>query len=618
MPSFRERLKPRFAAFGLIVMAVLGVLLARLWSMQVLAGESYAAMAEDNRAREIAIEAPRGRILDRKGRPLVANRASLTVVAAPTVRSEPEVVAALSALLDIPAHEIEARLSSRKEGPLEPRTLAFDVPVSVVAYLEENEARFPGVEVRSAAVRRYPNRKLGAHVLGYTGEISEEELENATFDDYATGDVVGKTGAERQFETVLRGDKGFRLLEVDATGRARRVLREAVAVPGRDVVLTLDRDVQKVAEEALSYAMDEARRQKFPRAKAGAVVALDVKSGEVLAMASAPTYDPEVFIGGVTEAEWKRLNSKNSEYPLNNRAVMAGYPPGSTFKVITGLAGLRQGLTGEWTTFFCPGKWTEMGEQWPKWCWQKRGHGTLDFRDGVSHSCDVVFYEIGHELYRRGKEELQAEARSFGLGSVTGIDLPGEVKGRVPDAAWKRDFNENYPEYRTWLPGDTVNLAIGQGDALTTPLQLAAVYAGLANGGSVMSPHILKEVRDAEGRPVLAAERKVLAKGDVTASNLDVIGRSLVDVTTQGTAKGAFAGFPVPVAGKTGTSQVAGKDDYALFAAYAPADEPRYAVAIVIEQGGHGGSVAAPAARMVLSELLGLRVDRVHATDESR
>jgi penicillin-binding protein 2 len=325
-----------------------------------------------------------------------------------------------------------------------------------------------------------------------------------------------------------------------------------------------------------------------------------------------------VFLGGISQAEWKALTDKASEYPLNKRAVMGAYPPASTFKVVTGLAGLEAGITYSGKRYTCNGKWVEMGEQWPKWCWKRTGHGSVTFEGGIEESCDTVFYEIGYEFYKRKKEELQAFARSFGLGSKLGIDVPGELKGRVPDAAWKKEYNRDYPEWQTWLPGDTVNLAIGQGDMLVTPLQMTAVYAGIANGGTVMRPHVLKDVLDADGGVARSYRPEPVARISVAPEHLAVMHRALVRVTESGTAAGAFRGFGVAVAGKTGTAQVAGKDDFAWFCAYAPAGSPRYAVAVVVEQGGHGGSVAAPAARNILAKLLGRPITEIHTRDESR
>jgi len=618
MPTYRQRLKPRFAVFGGIVIAVLGVLLLRLWTMQVLSGPAFAAQAEQNRVREITTVAPRGRILDRKGRELVTNRATLAVVVAPSARDNDEMLTRLSSLLDVPLTEIQERVRSVKEAALAPRVVAIDVPLATVAYLAEHETEFPGVEIQTRAIRQYPQGRLAAHVLGYAGEIADSELGEPEFEGYYPTDVVGKSGAEKAFEKVLQGDRGRQVLEVDASGRPKGIIAETEPEPGRDVMLTIDSRVQKVAEKALRDAIDDAHHQGYPKAKAGAAVALDTRTGEVLALASLPTYDPAVFLGGVSEKQWRSLTTTDSEFPLTNRALMAQYPPASTFKAFTGLAGLQNDVTSQWKTYTCEGRWTAMGKQWAKWCWNHYGHGTESFMDGVEDSCDTVFYEIGYGFYKRKGEKLQKFVRSFGYGSVTGIELPGEADGRVPDAAWKKAYNENYPEYQRWLPGDTVNMAIGQGDLLATPLQVAATYGGIANDGRVMRPHVLRKVLGSDGKPVLVQAREVAFAPKVSKHNVGIMQQALENVVSRGTGAAAFRGFPVDVAGKTGTAQVAGKDDYAWFVGYAPANNPRYVVAVAVEQGGHGGSVAAPAARQILAALLGKKIEHVTASDSSR
>jgi penicillin-binding protein 2 len=640
MSTYRQELKSRFATLGIVIVVVLTALLLRLWMMQVLTSDSFAALAENNRVREISLDAPRGRIYDRNGVELVTNRSALAVsidpshedVRAllnrsrnadtaddPTRRELDDIFGEVAAMLEMTPGEVFERVADVKQEALRPRVIALDAPMDVVGQLLERQTDFPWVRVEEIAVREYPNGSIGAHLLGYTGAISESEYARSdVYAGYELGDTVGKTGAERQFESVLQGDKGWRRIEVNASGRPQGTLEEQPARPGNDIRLTIDIEVQRVAEEQLAAAIAEARRQGYTSTKAGAAVVLDVATGEVIAMASAPTYDPSAFLGGISTAEWEALNAKSSEYPLNNRAIMAAYPPASTFKVVTALAGLETGIASEGSTYVCTGTWTEMGKQWPKRCWKRTGHGTLSLRAGMKHSCDTVFYEIGYELYKRKAEELQAEARAFGLGRKTGIDLPGEVAGRIPDAEWKKEFNRNYPEYQMWLPGDTVNMAIGQGDTLASPLQMAALYAGIANDGTVMRPHVLEAVLDSSGAVVREVEPEVFAASGASEASLGVIGRSLVDVTRDGTAKGAFSGFGIPVAGKTGTAEVKGKDDYAVFCAYAPADAPRYAVAVLVEQGGHGGSVTGPAARNILAQLLGRPIVTIRTTDLSR
>ena len=588
--------------------------------MQVLYGGEYASQADQNRVREVTTVAPRGRILDRKGRELVTNRATMAVVADRSVLENPALLNRLSALLSMPVADIKERVSSVREAALAPRTVMIDVPKVAVAYLSEHATQFPGVDVQVQAVREYPLGASAAHVVGYTGEVSESDLSaSGGSTGYSYGDIVGKAGAEAEFEKVLQGDRGRRLLEVDATGRPRRVIQDVEAVPGRDVVLTIDSTVQKVAEKALADAMTDAHRKGFTKAKGGAAVALDVNTGEVLAMASLPTYDPKVFLGGVSKKNWAKLTAKTSDYPLTNRAIMGQYPAASTFKAITGLAALEYGMTTPGSTYDCQGWWTGMGEEWGKWCWKHGGHGTETFKDGIKDSCDVVFYEIGHRFYKDKGEKFQKFSRRFGFGEKSGIDLPGEMSGRVPDAKWKAAYNEDYPEYRTWLPGDTVNMAIGQGDLLVTPLQIGNAYAGIANDGKILEPHVMKQVLGPDGKPVLSAKPKVAFETKTDKGDLATMTSSLVSVTEEGgTGASVFRGFPMRVAGKSGTAQVTGKDDYAWFVGFAPAEKPRYAVVVAIEQGGAGGAVAGPAVRQILASLLGQPVEHVTASDVSR
>lgn len=618
MTTFREQLKGRFAVLGLIVLIVLGSLAARLWSMQVLSGSEYAAAAADNATREVSLPAPRGRILDAKGRPLVTNRAVMTVTAQSSIAASPTLVARLSAAIDVPVADIQKKLASYKQERLAPRTLRTDVPLATASYLVEHASDFPGVDVEEAAVRQYPYGSLAAHVLGYTGEISESQLANSTRPDAALGDIVGKSGVEAYYDNVLQGEKGFRRYQVDNQGRIRSVLAEGAPRAGKDVKLTIDMDIQAVAEQALADAITTAHKKGFPKAHAGAAVVIDVKTGAVVAMASVPTYDPTTFLGSVSASVWKQLNDPKSEYPLNNRAIMAAYAPASTFKPIVAAAGMEAGLTTAGSTYNCTGFWTGMGKQWGKWCWVHKGHGVQTMIGAIENSCDSFFYNLGQKFYEKGGEKLQSFARSCGLGARLGIDLSGEVSGRIPDAAWKKAFNANYPEYQQWLPGDTVNMSIGQGDVLLTPLQLASVYAAFGNGGTVYRPHVLASVLGMDGTPSVVTTLTAVANPKISRSHLASLRQALLGVTTVGTSRGPFRGFPIGVAGKTGTAQVNGKDDTAVFACYAPANAPKYAVAVVIEQGGHGGSVAAPAARQILSKLFNIKYVRVNATDNSR
>ena len=628
MPSFQQDLKGRYAVLGVVVVFVLGVLLVQLWRMQVLNGAEFAKQAMSNRVRLVTTTAPRGRILDAKGRLLVSNKATMAifvdpgfthVVKASKLVTNTALFDRLSAVLNTPVADLEREAFNRREQALAPRMVALDVTNEAAANISEHPSLFQGVEVRAEPIRQYAHGSLAAHVLGYAGEVSEDQIaDSTTSNGYQYGDIVGKAGAEAEFEKVLQGDRGQRLVEVDAQGKSQRVIQNTDPAPGHDVVLTIDSKVQQVTEQALMQALDDAHKKKFPNAHAGAAVAVDVRTGAIVSMASVPVYDPGLFLNGISQKQWASLTATGSEFPLTNRAIMGQYPAASTFKAMTGLGALQDRLISSSTSVDCVGVWTEMGKQWKKFCWNHAGHGVEDFYGAVRDSCDSYFYHVGYLFYKDRGEKLQEFARSFGFGESSGVDLPGEMTGRVPDAAWKSKYFQNYPELQQWQPGDAVNLAIGQGDVLVTPLQLVDSYAGIANGGKVMTPHVLKQVLGPDGKPVLTYKPTVAFDSKCSASNLAIMRTALLGVTQTGTGKGAFAGFPIEVAGKTGTAQVAGKDDYAWFVGFAPANNPKYAVAVIIEQGGHGGSVAGPAARQILAALLGAKIEHVSATDASR
>lgn len=613
----RPDIRNRVIALIAIFVVVLGALAFRLWTMQIINGASYAKEAKANTLRDATTIAPRGRIFDRNGKPLVINRSTMAVLAPANIVHDKELVGRLAKVLGITTQEVIDRASTQKESALELHQIAIDVPMKAVSYISEHQSEFEGVEVQARAVRTYPNGAVAANVLGYTGEISDTDLNSPDFKGYNPTDIVGKTGAERSFESVLQGVRGRRVMEVNASGVPQHVVEETAPEPGQDIRLTIDLDAQKVAEKAVRDAIKDARKKGY-KANAGSAVALDVTNGEVLAMASYPTYNPEEFINGISQEKWKAFNSKSSNYPLTNRAISSTYPPASTFKSFTGLAAQTSGLATPATTVVCKGLWTGLGKQWGKWCWKHSGHGTENLRGALMDSCDSYFYELGLRLYKANKEALQKMARSFGYGSKLGIDLPGEVSGRVPDKKWKAKWNENYPEYKKWLPGDTVNMSIGQGDMLATPLQIAASYAGIAQDGTIYRPHVLKSVLDSEGKTVISTKRKVAFKSSASANTIKTVQNDLHDVVASGTASSAFRGFSIPVSGKTGTAQKTGQDDYAVFVCYAPSDKPRYAVSVVIEQGGSGGGIGGPAARQILAQLFGQKVNHVTATDNSR
>lgn len=607
----------RLVVFGVITIIVFGVLLSRLWFLQVLSGQEYALLAENNRARLVSVEAPRGIIYDRAGRVLVDNRPSPAVTLVPEVAERrPQVVKDLAEALEMTPDEVLSAVREKRADPLKPRVIKEDVDEETLAYIAEHQTDFPGVRIEVQARRNYPHGELGAHVLGYLGEISEEEMDSEA-DGYELGDLIGKAGVEKTYENVLRGDKGFRRIEVNAEGEPQKVLSVKEPRPGQNLRLNIDLEIQKAAQESLERAILATRKDGYRNAEAAAAVVLDPQNGEVLALASFPLYEPLSFVGGISETEWKMLNSKDASFPLYNRAISA-YPPGSTFKPLVAVAGVAEDIISPRTVFDCKGTWYGLGRRWPKSDWKRSGHGRVNLREAIVESCDIYFYNLGHRFYKEPGEGLQSWSRKFGLGATTEVDLPTEARGRVPTQAWKKEFNkERDPENVSWYPGDTVNLAIGQGDMLVTPLQLARAYGAIANGGVLWQPRVA-QARLGGDNVVDEFLPQKQSELQVSKDLLKRLRGYMREVVTSGTARGVFAGLPASVAGKTGTAEVQGKDDYAWFVGFAPVDEPEYVAVVLVEQGGHGGSVAAPAVRGILSQIYDVPLEVPKVTDHSR
>ncbi len=613
--STRETKRPqpikRINLFGGAVIAVLGVLAAKVWSLQILSGASYSSEAESNMTATSSVAAKRGRILDRNGNEMIVNRGSRTVVGDSTVADNDKVVHRLSLVLGIPKQAIRARLMDETSGRQGDRTVASDVSMRAISYIVENPTVFPGVSVETKTTRYYPYGTVGAHVLGYTGTISEEELKSqADGSSYESGDVVGKAGAEGAFERLLQGTKGTKTYRVNSNGDSLGVLSEVEPDDGNDVKLTIDLGAQQVAETALQAAFEHAQGAGHENGTRGAIIAMDVNTGGIVAMASGPSYDPNSFTGGISADLWDSLNNDDSGYPMTNRAIAGQYPAASTYKAFTGLAGLTYGLVDDKTEYDCQGTWTGMGSQYPKKCWLLSGHGYLDIYRAIADSCDVYFYEVAksfYELNDTNPDALQDYLRSWGFGSVTGIDISGETEGRVPDAEWKKSYFWETPEDAQWVPGDLANMVIGQGDVLVTPLQMCTAYAGIATG-KMYKPHVLYQVLNHDGQVVIGEKVEDSSyKPQVSEEHLKVMREALHMVVTDGGATSVFSGFPFEVGAKSGTGETGSseRDDYAWFCAYGPYENPKYSVACVIEQGGGGSAIAGPPVRTLLAKLLG-------------
>lgn len=572
----------RLTALGVVVALLFGVLVGRLWQLQVIKGEYYLAASEENRLRDLRLPAPRGILYDRKGRPLVTSRAAFTVSILPNeIRSAERVLPRLAAILRMPEGEIRERIAAARSRPFEPVRLRRDTPKAIVAMVEENRLDLPGVIIEVEPVRHYLYRSLAAHVLGYLGEISPTELASASWKDYRMGDLVGKGGVERVYDRVLRGREGRQRVEVDARGRLLRVLGREPSRAGRSIVLTIDLDIQRAAEAALGE-------------RTGAVVVLDPRNGEILALVSHPAYDPNVFAAGITARRWARLSGDRA-LPLVNRATEA-YEPGSVFKIVTAAAALTRGTATRATRIYDPGFFLLGGRRFT----DLRAHGTVDFVTGVAVSCNVFFWTLG---YRTGGEGMSQMARALGLGERTGIDLPSESPGLIPSAVWKqRTLGE------PWYPGDNLNMAIGQGWVNTTPLQIARMAAAVGNGGTLVRPHLVREVIDPETRQTERVRVAPVGSINLRADALATLRDGLEAVVLRGTGRGvALPGLAI--AGKTGSAENPRGKPHAWFTAYAPADAPRVALAVLVEHGWRGSVAAGPIAKAVLATAFGIALE---------
>jgi penicillin-binding protein 2 len=603
-----------------MMILILVILILRLYFLQVMSGELYSELAAESIAREKTIAAPRGNIYDRNGKLLVKSVPVKSVAVQPYIVSKNErAMEILSDCLDIPYSTIKEKMEESDVSYIERVVLKQDIDVATVIFLEENSDKLPGVEVIDIYLRQYSYGSLASHILGYIREISEEKLSSGEYDyNYEGGDQIGWGGLEETYENVLRGSKGKIVYEVDPMEIPVSILEEIEPIRGSDLYLTIDIELQKVAEEALYKSIMDVRQVKikgtdeYYNAPGGAVVVLSPENGQILAMASYPTYDPGLFAGGISEEDWLNLNDPENYYPFLNRAVIS-FPPGSVFKIVTAYAGLGEDVITEETRFNCAGVWYGLGDNYPKYCWAEYGHGNLNIIGGIKNSCDVYFYQVGYGLYKKlgnSEELLQKYAKIFGFGSKTGVELPDEEEGLVPDTEWKKEYFKNQTGKSVWFPGDTVNMAIGQGDLLVTPLQMAQAFSILAEYGIKYEPHLVKEIKDNE--EVLSAENLSEEYQDLQLNKnyISAIEDGLMEVVKPGgTAYGVFSDFPVkdiPIAAKTGTAEFYGRQDYAWFASYAPAGSPKYVIVAMIEEAGSGGSNVAPIAENIYRYLFNI------------
>jgi penicillin-binding protein 2 len=599
-----DMLKRRLVVVAVLVMIFTALIIARLWYLQINNGEEYKERAFNNRVRIRQVAAPRGHILDRKGKEIVTNRPSFNVL---LIREDSHdidnVLKRLAGVLHEDISELWKRIREAAGTPLHvPVILKEDINWDTLAYLENHNQEFSGIRIEVVPVRVYHYGDLAPHVIGYLGSISKKELAEADPEKYNGEDQIGKMGLEKLREKDLRGEKGSSSSEVNARGFEQQLLKNVDPLPGGEVHLTLDVDMQQVAEGM----MEEEE-------KSGAIVAMEVKTGRLLTLASAPKIHLDDFTGGISTEKWNAL-LQNPKHPLINKIVQGQYPPGSVYKMVTALAGLASGAISESTVFNCAGHYSFGNRVYM--CWRHAGHGAVDLRRAITESCDVYFYQVG---LRVGVDGLADYAHKLGLGEKTGVELEHEKSGLIPTRQWKQKQHK-----QKWQDGETLSIAIGQGYDLVTPMQVCQMTATVANGGKVYLPQLVETIKNADGEIIEKLEPKLIRELSGMGKHLAAIREGLTGVVNgdHGTARIARI-EGVTVAGKTGTAQVVKlaqykglKEenipfkyrDHAWFTCFAPAEDPEIAVTVLVEHGLHGGSEAAPIAKAVLEKYFEARI----------
>ena len=590
--EFRQKLN----IIIIIILVALTVILVRLWYLQVIKGDDLKQRSENNSIRFRNIIPLRGLIMDRNRHVMVDNRPSFDVLYMPSRGKYPDrLIEKLKELYKRKSLEFSFdQPFPKKMKPYLPVKLEKNVTMEKVALVETNSLDLPGVYIDVSPVRLYLDGETIAPIIGYTGEISKEELEkNKDDEEYASGDILGKSGVEKFLDPYIRGSRGAELVEVNVYGKEIKNLGRIDPVSGYNVILNIDADLQKTAWDAFG-------------GRAGAAIALDPRDGSVLAMVSLPSFDPNLFNSGISSEQWSKFVN-DPLTPLSNRAVSGQYPPGSTYKLIVAAAALEEGIITPDTQYLCNGSY-DFGNRSFR-CWQKKGHGHISLHRAIVESCDVYFYNVGRLL---GVDKIAHYARLFGLGGATGIDLPNEKNGLIPTKQWKLAKIRE-----PWQSGETISISIGQGFNLVTPLQLVSAYSAFANGGTLWRPRLVKSIETTDGR--IHKEFLPQKKGELSLSKetIDFLGNALWGVVNEPTGTGKAAQRPnADVCGKTGTSQIIGlpenekarrekkigalQRDHALFVCFAPLTNPEIAVAVIVENAGHGGAVAAPIARKIL------------------
>ena len=574
----------------IISVLVIAVLIGRAAYLQIYQGEYYAGLADGNRIRIVPSMAPRGTFYDRNGELLVTNRPGFSVSLLPlTAPISDDVIDRLSDLLKVPTDEIKTKIAGH--SGFNPIRIKTAVTPDIVSILEEQKSQYPGVVIEVTPIRDYILKQEGAHTFGYVSEINDTELEKMKDEGYKSGDIIGKFGLEKVYDKELRGENGGQQVEVDVSGKPVQILGRKEPIPGDDLELTIDINLQQAAEKAVDEQLTQIG------AHAAAAVVMNPQTGEILAMVSRPAFDPNLFAHGISSKDWNQLNN-NPYHPMDNKTITGEYPPGSTFKIVTGTAALTEGVVTPDEQIF------DSGHHWiiPKGNADGEALGWLNFRTALAHSDNVYFYEMGNRL---GIDRLEKYARMFGLGAKTGIDLPYEATGLVANRRYKeKNFDDG-----EWYLSETFDAAIGQGFNLVTPLQAAMVMGEIAADGKRYKPHVVNRIIAPDGSVVKDFQPELLSQLDVPEEDIKLVQDGLHDVTKYGTAASSFRGFTVDIAGKTGTAENSQGRDHGWFVAYGPFDNPNIVVAVIVENGGYGSQSAVPIGRKILEAAFGLNQD---------
>jgi penicillin-binding protein 2 len=652
-PALSPQLAVRVAVLGGFALTLFVVVFFRLWFLQVLSGDRYLAQAQNNQERRVVLQAPRGTILDRNGAVLVDNRAAISIQAVPSrlpasTRRRAALFARLTRLLHVSArarpchvgrqvmHISDLRCTVERQHyqvPFSNVTLEPDSTRAQYSYLLEHQADFPGISAEPSYLRRYPYHGLAAQLFGTVGQINALELKDSNFTGVHQGTVVGQSGIEYAYDRYLRGVNGYERISVDSLGNTKSFRGKRNPVAGKTMRLSIDLGLQREGQKALDEAQNLAHQNGNPGGGA-AFVALDPRNGEVLGLGSSPTFDPNVFAKPITERRYKALFGKSANYPQVDRAIAGAYPTGSTMKMITATAALQSGVITPSTVQDDNGS-VVIG----KVRFQNAGgaaNGAVDLRNAIKVSSDVYFYRLGAWMNsaRTAGGALQTWARRFGLGRKSGIDIPGESPGNFPSPGWRAHRNAlevacekrhkgrpcGISDLRSWTIGDNVNSAVGQGDVLASPLQMAVAYSALANGGKVVRPHVGLQVEDSLGKVIQPIDPAAARRISIAPQNRQAIldGLHLATSAPGGTSADVFRGFPKPVYGKTGTAQRPNQADQSWYVCYVPDPVHPIVVAVTVEKGGFGAQAAAPAARLILSQWFHLKKKLVEGSSRTR